>query len=183
VGTHPGSFSGGEYCRWTSWAQTDSNALCASQHGKNGYLRSVFRTPSLPQGGPQVFGANLKCSESKRAGPLLCCYRGMGPRPTPHRRFWCYPGGRPRDGWEAASLEQNSQSGPIKAATFAGLEHCGDDAWDGERAADALHSAGISSKPFGNHAHTGPFRSRQGLTHSAASRGVFPHACPAQARR
>src|SRR5262245_18488283 len=29
VGTHPGSFSGGEYCRWTSWAQTDSNALCA----------------------------------------------------------------------------------------------------------------------------------------------------------
>src|SRR6516165_3999679 len=29
VGTHPGSFSGGDYCRWTSWAQTDSNALCA----------------------------------------------------------------------------------------------------------------------------------------------------------
>src|SRR6266545_4356964 len=29
VGTHPGSFSGGEYCRWTSWAQTDSDALCA----------------------------------------------------------------------------------------------------------------------------------------------------------
>jgi hypothetical protein len=29
VGTHPGSFSGGEYCRWASWAQTDSNALCA----------------------------------------------------------------------------------------------------------------------------------------------------------
>src|SRR4029453_15747760 len=29
VGTHPGSFSGGENCRWTSWAKTDSNALCA----------------------------------------------------------------------------------------------------------------------------------------------------------
>src|SRR5512133_1056976 len=29
VGTHPGSFSRGEYCRWTSWAQTDSDALCA----------------------------------------------------------------------------------------------------------------------------------------------------------
>src|SRR6266446_4762223 len=29
VETHPGSFSGGEYCRWTSWAQTDSDALCA----------------------------------------------------------------------------------------------------------------------------------------------------------
>src|SRR6266508_4444019 len=29
VGAHPGSFSGGEYCRWTSWAQTDSDPLCA----------------------------------------------------------------------------------------------------------------------------------------------------------
>src|SRR5438034_8087291 len=29
VGAHPGSFSGGENCRWTSWAQTDSDALCA----------------------------------------------------------------------------------------------------------------------------------------------------------
>src|SRR4029077_15492268 len=28
VGTHQGSFSGGEYCRWTSWAKTDSDALC-----------------------------------------------------------------------------------------------------------------------------------------------------------
>src|SRR6266699_978989 len=28
VGTHPGSLSGGEYCRWTSWAQTDSDARC-----------------------------------------------------------------------------------------------------------------------------------------------------------
>src|SRR5438067_9772354 len=24
-----GSFSGGEYCRWMSWAETDSDALCA----------------------------------------------------------------------------------------------------------------------------------------------------------
>src|SRR3989440_945540 len=29
VGTHPGSLSGGEYCGWTSWAQTDSDAVCA----------------------------------------------------------------------------------------------------------------------------------------------------------
>src|SRR5262249_1132175 len=29
VGTHPGSFAGRDCCRWTSWAQTDSNALCA----------------------------------------------------------------------------------------------------------------------------------------------------------
>src|SRR5437899_11091201 len=29
VETHPGSLSGGAYCRWTSWAQTDSDAVCA----------------------------------------------------------------------------------------------------------------------------------------------------------
>src|SRR6266481_335151 len=29
VGANPGSFSGGENCRWTSWAQTDSDPLCA----------------------------------------------------------------------------------------------------------------------------------------------------------
>src|SRR5262245_49335506 len=29
-------------------------------------LRSVFRTPSLPQGGPPVLGPNLNCSESRR---------------------------------------------------------------------------------------------------------------------
>src|SRR6266508_1984790 len=29
VGAHPGSFSGGENFRWTSWAQTDSDPLCA----------------------------------------------------------------------------------------------------------------------------------------------------------
>jgi hypothetical protein len=32
-------------------------------------VRSVYRTPSLPQGGPQVLGANLKCSESGLALP------------------------------------------------------------------------------------------------------------------
>src|SRR5260370_38799856 len=37
VGAHPGSFSGGEYCRWTSWAQTDSGPLCA----RSGTVRSV----------------------------------------------------------------------------------------------------------------------------------------------
>ena len=26
MGTHPGSFSGGEYWRWTSWAKADSDA-------------------------------------------------------------------------------------------------------------------------------------------------------------
>src|SRR5262249_44840278 len=86
--------------------------------------------------------------------------------PSHHRRFWCYPRGSPQDGWEAASLEQNSQSGPIKVAAFAGLEHGGGDAWDGERAADSLHCAGIDSEPFGNDTHTGPPRSPQGLTDS-----------------
>src|SRR5262245_17378651 len=32
-------------------------------------LRSVFRTLNLPQGGPQVLGADLKCSESGLALP------------------------------------------------------------------------------------------------------------------
>jgi hypothetical protein len=34
------------------------------------------------------------------------------------------------------------------------------------RAANPLHRAGIDPKPFGNDAHTGPPRSRQGLTES-----------------
>jgi hypothetical protein len=33
-------------------------------------VRSVFRTVSLPQGGAQVLGANLKCSESRALGGL-----------------------------------------------------------------------------------------------------------------
>src|SRR5262245_55320006 len=40
-----------------------------------------------------------------------------------------------------------------------------------ERAANPLHRPGIDSKPFGNHAHTGPPRSRQGLTDSLFKRG------------
>jgi hypothetical protein len=92
---------------------------------------------TLPQGGPHVLGANLKCSESKRARSLAPVLLSRDGTPaTPQRRFWCYLGGRLRDGWEAASLEQNSQSGRIKADAFAGLEHCGDNAWHGERAAD-----------------------------------------------
>jgi hypothetical protein len=130
---------------------------------------------NLPQGGPQVLGANLNRSESKRAR--------WDPGQPPPPALLVLPRGRPRDGWDAASLEQNSQSGPIKADAFAGLEHCGDDAWDGERAADALHCPGIAPELFGNHAHTGPARSRQGLTDSLsqgrglseATRGVFPH--------
>src|SRR5262245_5908648 len=39
VGTHPGSFSGGEYWRWTSWAKADSDALCA----RSGPVDSQYR--------------------------------------------------------------------------------------------------------------------------------------------
>jgi hypothetical protein len=46
------------------------------------------------------------------------------------------------------------------------LGHGGDDAWGDERATDPLHGAGIDSEAFGNDAHTGPSRSRQGLTDS-----------------
>ena len=90
---------------------------------------------------------------------------------TPHRRSWCYPGSRPRDGWEAASLEQNSQSGPIKAAAFAGLEHGGDDAWDGERAADPLPVPGLTPNLAGILRR--PSRSRQGLTDSLFQGGGY----------
>src|SRR5437870_13641079 len=43
VGAHPGSFSGGEYCRWTSWAQTDSDPLCA-RSGSADYQNSRANT-------------------------------------------------------------------------------------------------------------------------------------------
>src|SRR5262249_12605630 len=59
-----------------------------------------------------------------------------------------------------------------------------------ERAADPLHRAGINSEPFGNDAHAGPSRSRQGLTDSffecgsnwGGARAAYPHSWPAQAR-
>src|SRR5262249_37467282 len=42
----------------------------------------------------------------------------------------------------------------------------GDGACAGERAADPLHCARIDTEAFGNDAHTGPARSRQGLADS-----------------
>src|SRR6266699_327770 len=52
VGTHPGSFSGGEYCRWTSWAQTDSNALCARSGPVDSQHRRAMAHAVLPQSYP-----------------------------------------------------------------------------------------------------------------------------------
>jgi hypothetical protein len=42
----------------------------------------------------------------------------------------------------------------------------GDDAWRNERSADPLHCPRIDAKPSSDLAHTGPSRSRQGLTDS-----------------
>src|SRR5258708_38382266 len=50
VETHPGSFSGGEYCRWTSWAQTDSDALCARSGPVDSQHRAQWHM--LPQSYP-----------------------------------------------------------------------------------------------------------------------------------
>src|SRR5262249_3064467 len=49
---------------------------------------------------------------------------------------------------------------------FAQWLYRGDDACGGERAADPLHCPGIDPEAFGNDAHTGPARSRQGLADS-----------------
>jgi hypothetical protein len=54
----------------------------------------------------------------------------------------------------------------VNAAVFPWLGYGGDDAWGDERAADPLHRARIDAEAFGNDAHTGPPRSRQGFTDS-----------------
>jgi SPOR domain len=65
VGTHPGSFSGGEYCRWTSWAQTDSDALCARSGPVDETALAAYRrlqekyAPILGGREPRVFHHGL----------------------------------------------------------------------------------------------------------------------------
>ena len=63
--------------------------------------------------------------------------------------------------------------------TAAALQRLGDedDTWRDERAADPLNCLRIDAKPSGDLAHTGPSRSRQGLTDSfsgAKAIGVTP---------
>src|SRR5215510_265899 len=73
--------------------------------------------------------------------------------------------------WEA-NVRVDPLEGVVKtAAVPQWLRHGGDDAWSDERAADPLHCPWIDSEPFGNDAHTGPPRSRQGLTNSLFKRG------------
>ena len=50
MGTHPGSFSRGEYCRWTSLPQTDSDPLCARSGA--GILNTGAQWHMLPQSYP-----------------------------------------------------------------------------------------------------------------------------------
>jgi hypothetical protein len=52
------------------------------------------------------------------------------------------------------------------AAVLQWLGDGGDDAWRDERAADPLHCPRIDAKPSSDLAHTGPSRSRQGVTDS-----------------
>ena len=100
----------------------------------------------------------------------------MGLRPPPPRAFFGPTGG------SLASHEwANSASGAVPvvrvqggitkadfktAAALQRLGDEGDDAWRDERAADPLHCPRIDAKPSSDLAHTGPSRSRQGVTDS-----------------
>src|SRR2546429_5323976 len=72
VGTHPGSFSGGEYCRWTSWAQTDSDALCArrgtvdSQH-RRAMAHAAAELPELQNCASADSDLGTRCGFVSRA--------------------------------------------------------------------------------------------------------------------
>ena len=84
VGTHPGSFSGGGYCRWTSWAQTDSNALCArsspvdSQH-RRAMAHAAAELPETTTLGnrpdhPHIGRVHLKVArDTDRPGQFTSC--------------------------------------------------------------------------------------------------------------
>src|SRR6185295_2014404 len=76
VGTHPGSFSGGEYCRWTSWAQTDSDALCArsgtldSQH-RRAMAHAAAELPELQNCASALSDLVPRCGFAARARGAL----------------------------------------------------------------------------------------------------------------
>src|SRR5436309_15960614 len=78
VGTHPGSFSGGEYCRWTSWAKTDSDALCArsgivdSQH-RRAMAHAAAELPELQNCASTVSDLVPRLGFGSRADG--CCQR------------------------------------------------------------------------------------------------------------
>src|SRR5262245_18482271 len=124
-----------------------------------------------------TFGTDLNCSESKgaTASPVLLPRDGTEANSTPHRPFLAYPGGIASQTPETNAAKSNRQlEGLVKtAAVPQSLRHGGDDAWSDERAADPLHCPWIDSEPFGNDAHTGPSKSRQGLTDSLFQGGGY----------
>src|SRR5262249_12051995 len=98
----------------------------------------------------------------------------MGPRPIrpPTGLFWPTSGVSPARHRRRTLQNRTAARGVVKTAVVPQwLRHGGDDAWSDERAADPLHCPWIDSEPFGNDAHTGPPRSRQGLTDSLFKRG------------
>src|ERR1700756_2305583 len=79
VGTHPGSFSGGEYCRWTSWAQTDSDALCA----RSGTHRDDRAASVQPKQAAHARSAKVKPLHATLARRALLRLASMA-APDPH---------------------------------------------------------------------------------------------------
>src|SRR5262245_29039415 len=78
MGTDPDAFSGGEYCRWTSWAQTDSDALCArsgtvdSQH-RRAMAHAAAELPELQNCASAVSDLVPRCGFASRTDG--CCQR------------------------------------------------------------------------------------------------------------
>src|ERR1700747_1004672 len=83
VGTHPGSFSGGEYCRWTAWAQTDYDALCArsgtvdSQH-RRAMAHAAAELPELQNCASALSDLVPRCGFAARADDVANELRDRG---------------------------------------------------------------------------------------------------------
>src|SRR5437016_12453352 len=81
VGAHPGSFSGGENCRWTSWAQTDSDPLCArsgavdTQH-RRAMAHAAAELPELQNCASALSDVVQRWGFASRADG--CCRRAIG---------------------------------------------------------------------------------------------------------
>src|SRR6266511_5898018 len=94
----------------------------------------------------------------------------MGPRPScrPPAFFGPTWGSPARHGCREGVMAKADFK---TAAVLQWLGDGGDDAWRDERAADPLHCPRIDAKPSSDLAHTGPSRSRQGVTDSLLESG------------
>jgi hypothetical protein len=81
-------------------------------------VRSVFRTSSLPQGGPQVLGANLKCSESRlgRRTPQDSTWRWGRRRGCPNHARLCQANAEHCQQCTEFLLLRNHGLGPLTVA-------------------------------------------------------------------